>query len=63
MKTYKGLRGILAALGMYLLATTAYAEPRLAITPLGLQITGRAGEDAALMAMAAWVWQNYAPAG
>jgi hypothetical protein len=39
MKMYKGLRGILAALGLFLLATAAHAEPRLAITPLGLQIT------------------------
>ncbi|HKS55940.1 MAG TPA: PKD domain-containing protein, partial [Steroidobacteraceae bacterium] len=39
MKTYKGLRGILAALGLFLMATGAYAEPRLSITPLGLQIT------------------------
>jgi Asp-tRNA(Asn)/Glu-tRNA(Gln) amidotransferase A subunit family amidase len=27
--------------------------------PLGLQIIGLAGEDARLMAMAEWVWQNY----
>lgn len=39
MKTYKGLRGILAALVLFLAATGAYAEPRLSITPLGLQIT------------------------
>ena len=36
MKTYKGLRGILAALGLSALATTAgHAAPRLAISPLG----------------------------
>jgi hypothetical protein len=39
MKAYKGLRGILAALGLFLLASTAHAAPRLAISPLGLQIT------------------------
>jgi hypothetical protein len=39
MKTYKGLRGILAALALFLVATGAYAEPRLSVTPLGLQIT------------------------
>lgn len=48
-----------------LLGVPAISLPLLADTglPLGLQITGRAGEDAALMAMAAWVWQNYTPAG
>lgn len=39
MKMYKGLRGTLAALGLSLLATAAHAAPRLAISPLGLQIT------------------------
>ena len=40
MKMYKGLRGLLAALGLSLLATAAAnAAPRLAISPLGLQIT------------------------
>lgn len=39
MKMYKGLRGILAALGLSALATTVHAAPRLAISPLGLQIT------------------------
>jgi Asp-tRNA(Asn)/Glu-tRNA(Gln) amidotransferase A subunit family amidase len=28
--------------------------------PLGLQLIGRKDEDAALMAIAEWVWQNYA---
>ena len=27
--------------------------------PLGLQIIGRADEDAQLMACAHWLWQNY----
>lgn len=40
MKMYKGLRCLLAALGLSLLATTAaHAAPKLAISPLGLQIT------------------------
>jgi hypothetical protein len=28
--------------------------------PLGLQIIGRADEDAALLGVAEWVWQHYA---
>src|SRR5262245_48392152 len=40
MKTYKGLRGLRAALGLFLLAAaSAQAAPNLAISPLGLQIT------------------------
>ena len=27
--------------------------------PLGLQLIGRQDEDADLMALADWVWQNY----
>jgi Asp-tRNA(Asn)/Glu-tRNA(Gln) amidotransferase A subunit family amidase len=30
--------------------------------PLGLQLIGRADEDADLMAVAAWVWQADQPA-
>jgi Asp-tRNA(Asn)/Glu-tRNA(Gln) amidotransferase A subunit family amidase len=44
-----------------LLGTPAVSLPLLADgpMPLGLQIIGRADEDARLMAMAEWVWQNY----
>src|SRR5262245_39483110 len=40
MKIYKGLGGVLAALGLSLLwSQPVQAAPRLAISPLGLQIT------------------------
>lgn len=40
MKTYKGLRDLLAALGLSLLWTQpAEAAPKLAVAALGLQIT------------------------
>jgi Asp-tRNA(Asn)/Glu-tRNA(Gln) amidotransferase A subunit family amidase len=44
-----------------LLGTPTVSLPPLAdgAMPLGLQIIGRADEDARLMAMAEWVWQNY----
>jgi Asp-tRNA(Asn)/Glu-tRNA(Gln) amidotransferase A subunit family amidase len=43
------------------LGTPAITLPLLsdADMPLGLQIIGRAGEDATLMAVAEWVWQHY----
>jgi Asp-tRNA(Asn)/Glu-tRNA(Gln) amidotransferase A subunit family amidase len=45
-----------------LLGTPAVSLPLLSDgdMPLGLQIIGRANEDAHLMAVAEWVWQNYA---
>ena len=45
-----------------LLGTPAISLPLLAddSMPLGLQLIGRAGEDAALMAIADWVWHHYA---
>lgn len=48
-----------------LLGVPAISLPLLADQgmPLGLQLIGRSGEDAALMAIAAWIWQNYAAAG
>jgi Asp-tRNA(Asn)/Glu-tRNA(Gln) amidotransferase A subunit family amidase len=44
-----------------LLGTPAITLPLLADggMPLGLQLIGRKDEDAALMAIAAWVWQHY----
>ena len=44
-----------------LLGTPAVSLPLLseADMPLGLQLIGRADEDAHLMAVAEWVWQNY----
>jgi Asp-tRNA(Asn)/Glu-tRNA(Gln) amidotransferase A subunit family amidase len=44
-----------------LLGTPAITLPLLsdADMPLGLQIIGRAGEDATLMAVAEWVWRHY----
>jgi Asp-tRNA(Asn)/Glu-tRNA(Gln) amidotransferase A subunit family amidase len=46
-----------------LLGTPAITLPLLADDgmPLGLQLIGRKDEDAALMAIAAWLWQHYAP--
>jgi Asp-tRNA(Asn)/Glu-tRNA(Gln) amidotransferase A subunit family amidase len=45
-----------------LLGTPAISLPLLADDgmPLGLQFIGRKDEDAALMAIAGWVWQHYA---
>ena len=45
-----------------LLGTPAISLPLLSDDgmPLGLQLVGRKDEDAALMAIAGWVWQNYA---
>jgi Asp-tRNA(Asn)/Glu-tRNA(Gln) amidotransferase A subunit family amidase len=45
-----------------LLGTPAVSLPLLADDgmPLGLQLIGRADEDAALMAIAEWVWRHYA---
>ena len=47
-----------------LLGTPAVSLPLLADEgmPLGLQLIGRADEDADLMAVAAWVWQADQPA-
>jgi Asp-tRNA(Asn)/Glu-tRNA(Gln) amidotransferase A subunit family amidase len=44
------------------LGTPAISLPLLADEnmPLGLQLIGRKDEDAGLMAIAEWVWQNYA---
>jgi Asp-tRNA(Asn)/Glu-tRNA(Gln) amidotransferase A subunit family amidase len=44
-----------------LLGTPAITLPLLADEgmPLGLQLIGRKDEDAALMAAAAWTWENY----
>ena len=46
-----------------LLGTPAISLPLLSDEgmPLGLQLMGRKDEDAALMAIAGWVWQHYAP--
>ena len=46
-----------------LLGTPAVSLPLLADEglPLGLQLIGRADEDADLVAVAAWVWQAFAP--
>jgi Asp-tRNA(Asn)/Glu-tRNA(Gln) amidotransferase A subunit family amidase len=47
-----------------LLGTPAITLPLLSDggMPLGLQLIGRADEDAALMAIAAWMWHHYASA-